>query len=122
MDWQFLCTLHPTIPVIHAISEHIENEFGTAWLKYKKHTDSPDSGGIQRLVAAYLAQPGVFSQKPGQQLKQGNTFSDHTVEGMRKLGKTIERWVYNRTFVRSTTERFDLLDRQCNVPMEVDTE
>ncbi|KZT63317.1 hypothetical protein DAEQUDRAFT_680609, partial [Daedalea quercina L-15889] len=121
VDWKYLKKLHPTIPVIRAISEHIEDQFGTTWTKYKKHTNSPDKAGIRRLQAAYLAPLGIFSRQPGRQLRPGNIFNNFTYDALQRLGKTMGRWLDNRTFVRSKAEEFDtLIQQNTSAPMNVD--
>ncbi|TFY59955.1 hypothetical protein EVJ58_g5445 [Rhodofomes roseus] len=103
IDWEYLKKLHPTIPVIKAISEHIEQQFGT-WTRYKRHTSSHDQAGILLLQQAYLAGE-VFSSRPGRQISlQADRASDFVNQGIPKLPTTIGRWVLARTFPRSSSQ------------------
>ncbi|KZT12850.1 uncharacterized protein LAESUDRAFT_633811, partial [Laetiporus sulphureus 93-53] len=65
-DWEYLKKLHPVIPVIQAISSHMEREFVT-WKRYSHHTTPGDQKGIALLQKAYETSQ-IHKTPPGRKL------------------------------------------------------
>jgi hypothetical protein len=112
IKWAYLKKLHPTIHVIHALTLHVEEEFGTL-SQGKKHTVPKKELDVQWLQESYKAS-GYRGYHDGRQI---NSKKDHAVDyatkGCLKLlqGKILQKWVDLWTFKRTTTERWDdLLD------------
>ncbi|KAI1782003.1 hypothetical protein LXA43DRAFT_907091, partial [Ganoderma leucocontextum] len=121
IDWSYLKKLHPAIPVIQAVSKHVEDQFKT-WTRYSRHTDPGDLKGIQRLVDAYT-QAKLHTTLPGRTLDSADQASDVYVHGFVTLGRPLNNWRIARTIVRGTEEDFSVLDDNADlddVDMEVD--
>ncbi|KAI0790866.1 hypothetical protein C8Q75DRAFT_109257 [Abortiporus biennis] len=54
IDWKYLKKLHPIIPLIRIIAEHVEHEFQT-FTRYKKHTTPHDIKGIHLLQKTFTS-------------------------------------------------------------------
>ncbi|KAJ7666792.1 hypothetical protein DFH06DRAFT_1294986 [Mycena polygramma] len=116
IDWEYLKKLHPAIHVIKAVNNHMEYEFKTK-VRGHKHTIPKKERDIQDLQKWYRAS-AVHSFKPGGVIKgrRDKSVPDRPKDTMSKggsalqTGKTLERWIENRTVERSTMQDWDLFD------------
>ncbi len=104
IDWDYLKKLHPAIPVIQHVSEHIEDQFRT-WTRYTRHTRPHDIKGILLLQRTYtIAQLHTTDQTGRSWENDADRASDMYNRGLLNLGQTMQRWKDRRTFARSTLE------------------
>ncbi|KAI1784039.1 hypothetical protein LXA43DRAFT_898167 [Ganoderma leucocontextum] len=121
VDWQYLKKLHPAIPVIQAVSEHVEDQFKT-WTRYSRHSSPGDAKGIQRLQDAYTAAK-VHTSMPGRRVDDADHVSDICNQGLLTLGRPMKTWRIARTILRATEEDWSILDDDTShdaADMEVD--
>ncbi|KAJ7774231.1 hypothetical protein DFH07DRAFT_732844, partial [Mycena maculata] len=114
IDWQYLTKLHPAIHVIRAVNHHMEYKFKTR-VRGRKHTVPKKELDIQELQKWYKASK-VHAFVPDRKIKSKLKSSpDRPKDTVSKggaaiqTGKTLERWIENRTVERSTTENWDLV-------------
>ncbi|THH29765.1 hypothetical protein EUX98_g4409 [Antrodiella citrinella] len=103
VDWKYFEIVHPVIPVVTAVSTHVETQF-KAWSRYTSHTASSDKTGIQILQRSYL-KSGIYETRLGRTLHKTNQAKDYVNDGFTKLQLGIaQRWAEGRDFVRATEE------------------
>lgn len=102
MNWKYFKKLHPTLPVIQVISEHVEAEFKT-WTRYKAHTSPNDNKGVALLQRAYKTSD-VHATCVGRKVVDSEKVSDFYNDGLITLGRPMARWATGRQFDRSRDE------------------
>ncbi|KAJ7114321.1 hypothetical protein C8R44DRAFT_710147 [Mycena epipterygia] len=109
---EYLKKLHPAIHVIRAVNNHMEHEFKTR-VRGRKHTVPKKEDDLKQLQKWYRAS-NVHAFKAGRKiptiLKSNPDIPKDTLSkgGMAlQTGKTLERWIENRTIDRATTENWD---------------
>ncbi|KAI0350268.1 hypothetical protein OH77DRAFT_1489301 [Trametes cingulata] len=103
VNWTYLRTLHPALPVIQAVSHHIEQQFRT-WTRYGRHTDPGDAKGIAKLQAAYQLEH-IHETCRGRTIStKEDQVKDFYSMGLHTLPSAMMRWVDGRTFERATGE------------------
>lgn len=109
-SWPYIFKLSPVIPIYQAVSEHVENVFGTQ--KSSRHSD-PDSGiDITQLLRSYQSNMiYVFDAARSHVLKK-DELVDPLVEGQKALmeSKYFKDWAdFRSIFVnhRSLEQTFD---------------
>ncbi len=112
IDWDYMERMHPAIPVIDAVAEHVENQFCTT-TRGKKHTNPCDNKGIRLLKDAYLA-AGIYDYKAARALDKENRAVDIMDRGMQRLEGVISRWTDRRTFPRATAADWPSSDVEMN--------
>ncbi|KAI0073971.1 hypothetical protein K474DRAFT_1710254 [Panus rudis PR-1116 ss-1] len=90
VDWEYLKKLHPVLPVIGHVSDHMEEMFQT-WTRYKAHTSPHDTEGILLLQHTYM-QANLYQTIPGRRLADGNKAVDYIDEGVQKLEAAMNKW------------------------------
>ena len=109
IKWAFLKKLHPAIPVIRALTLHIEEEFGTL-TRGKRHTVPKKEHDIQKLQKSYRLSDYHNLYHRGREINsKQDQATDYTTKGSLKLqrGKLIQKWVGLQTFERATRENWD---------------
>ncbi len=105
IKWEYFRKLHPAIPIIRIVTEHMEEEFGT-YKRGKSHTVPTREKDVQVLQKAYhLSQYHVYTR--GRTIeKKDDKAKDYIEEGMGKLhsGKVLYKWRNQRSFKRSVAE------------------
>jgi hypothetical protein len=112
IKWAFLKKLHPAIPVIRALTLHIEEEFGTL-TRGKKHTVPKKELDVQKLQESYRLSDYHKYHRGREINSKKDRAADYTTNGCLKLqrGKLLRKWVELRTFERATRENWhDILD------------
>ena len=107
IKWEYLKKLHPAINIIRAVTEHIEDEFGTK-ARGQSHTVPSKEKDILLLQKSYH-EAGYHEFSNGRKITQDkDKAKDYTTRGYTHLhmGKVIERWRGLRTFERSKAERW----------------
>lgn len=99
VNWDYLKKMHPILPVIKAVSSHMEGMFKT-WTRYKAHTTPHDVKGIRTLQQSYSAAQ-LYTNRPGRKLAAESRVSDYIDEGLGKLSTVLEKWVDGRSYERS---------------------
>ncbi|TFY64228.1 hypothetical protein EVJ58_g2764 [Rhodofomes roseus] len=108
INWEYFRKLHPALPVIQGLSEHMETEFET-WTRYKKHTTPGDEKGVDLLRQTYsnarvhVTVPGRLVQRDSEKVKD---FYNH---GLAEFMKTMGRWTHARTYPRREDEDYSPL-------------
>jgi hypothetical protein len=108
INWAYLKKLHPTIPVIRALTLHMEEQFGTL-THGKKHTAPKKDLDVVKLQKAYKSS-GYHTYEQGQTIKSKKDIApDYTTKGCLKVqnGKMLQKWVELRCFEHATTENWD---------------
>ncbi|TFK90447.1 hypothetical protein K466DRAFT_484717 [Polyporus arcularius HHB13444] len=104
VDWDYLKKLHPAVPVIQHVADHIEDIFRT-WTRYSRHTRPRDIEGIRLLQRTYSAAKVHVTDRRG---RTSGSEADGTTDlfnrGCLNIGKTMQRWVHARTFPRATRD------------------
>ncbi len=105
IKWDYLKKLHPAIPVIRTLADHMEKEFGTvAW--GKRHTIPKKDSDVLELME-FFESSGYHTYKKNRKIKSDrDRASDYIERGGVKLsrGPILAVWNQNRCFVRSTEE------------------
>ncbi|KAK7040683.1 hypothetical protein VNI00_009589 [Paramarasmius palmivorus] len=104
IDWKFLKKLHPAVPTIRAVTEHIEDQFET-YTRGKRHTAPKKVKDIQRLVNSYKE---LHKLHEGRTLHKDDRAKDYLLTGADKVlyGGWLDKWHDNRFFVRSTQQMY----------------
>lgn len=105
VDWKYFETVHPVIPVVKAVSTHVETQL-RMWSRYTSHTTSRDKEGIALLQRSYISQ-GIYETRPGRTLHTANHAKDFINEGFPKLQGAMQRWAESRAFDRATNEDWE---------------
>lgn len=93
IKWPYLKKLHPAIHIIHAVTSHIEEEFGTV-TQGKKHTVTKKELDIQKLQQSYWSS-GYHRYCRGRQINsKKDRAENYATKGCLKLqrGKLMPRW------------------------------
>jgi hypothetical protein len=108
IKWAFLKKPHPAIPVIRALTLHIEEEFGTL-TRGKKHTTPKKKLDVQKLQESYRLSDYHKYHRGREINSKKDRAADYTTNGCLKLqrGKLLRKWVELRTFERATRENWD---------------
>jgi hypothetical protein len=111
IKWAFLKKLHPAIPVIRALTLHIEEEFGTL-TRGKRHTVPKKELDVQKLQESYRLSDYHKYHRGRDINSKKDQAADYTTKGCLKLqrGKFLRKWVELRTFERATRENWDMFD------------
>ncbi|KAH9918160.1 uncharacterized protein B0H18DRAFT_883006 [Fomitopsis serialis] len=108
VNWEYFRKLHPVLPVIQALSEHMETEFAT-WTRYKKHTTPDDEKGIKLLQQTYTS-ARVHVTVPGRLVeRESERVKDFYNNGIAEFAKTLGRWENARTYARRVDEDYSQL-------------
>ncbi|KAF7985445.1 hypothetical protein HWV62_5185 [Athelia sp. TMB] len=109
IDWAYLKKLHPAIHVIRAVTEHIEDEFGT-FTRGTRHTAPKKEADVKLLQQAYRV-ARLHEHVDGRVLGGKDRAKDFATDGALKLvqGKILPRWIDGRTYRRGTRENWDVL-------------
>ncbi|KAK7023628.1 hypothetical protein VNI00_016590 [Paramarasmius palmivorus] len=104
IDWKFLKKLHPAVPTIRAVTEHIEDQFET-YTRGKRHTAPKKEKDVQRLVNSYKE---LHKLHEGRTLHKDDRAKDYLLTGADKVlyGGWLDKWHDNRFFVRSTQQMY----------------
>ncbi|KAK7015543.1 hypothetical protein VNI00_019077 [Paramarasmius palmivorus] len=105
IDWKYLKMLHPAIPTIRSVADHIENQFET-YTRGKRHTVPKKEADVRRLLEAYH---GTHTQERGRKIGKKDKGKDFLHHGVHELlyGKWLSDWHDGRYFVRATSEEWD---------------
>ena len=105
IKWEYFRKLHPAIPIIRIVTEHMEEEFGT-YKRGKSHTVPTREKDIQVLQKSYhQSQYHIYTR--GRTIeKKDDKAKDFIEEGMGKLhsSKVLYKWRNQRSFKRSVAE------------------
>ncbi|KAK0451960.1 uncharacterized protein EV420DRAFT_1621740 [Desarmillaria tabescens] len=96
IKWDYLKKLHPAIPVIWSLSEHIEKQFGTL-TRGKKHTIPKKKKDVETLTKLFWDSK-YHDFKARQKLQADkNKARDYIGDGITKLwdGQAMANWVKN---------------------------
>ncbi|KAJ7926636.1 hypothetical protein B0H13DRAFT_1572252, partial [Mycena leptocephala] len=109
IDWEYLKKLHPASHVIRAVNNHMKHEFKTR-VRGRKHKVPKKELDVQALQTWYRASD-VHAFKPGRVIKgRDKSTPDRPKDTMSRggivlqTGKTVTRWIENRTIERSTAQ------------------
>ncbi|KAK7035429.1 hypothetical protein VNI00_011960 [Paramarasmius palmivorus] len=80
IDWEYMKKLHPAIPVIHSVTDHIEEQFET-YTRGKHHTVPKKDEDIKRLQQSYNTE---HSHQDGRKLKD-DVAKDYMIVGAEKV-------------------------------------
>ncbi|PBK71762.1 hypothetical protein ARMSODRAFT_1016752 [Armillaria solidipes] len=108
IKWEYLKKLHPAIPIIHSLSEHMEKQFRTL-TRGKWHTIPKKEKDVQKLEKLFQDSK-YHTFMPGRKLKAGkDKAKDFIAKGVLKLweGNTLSNWMNNQTFECSTEEDWE---------------
>lgn len=93
IKWEYFKKLHPAIPLIRIVTEHIEQEFGT-YKCSKSHTVPTQEKDVDTLQKAYnVSQYHIYT--PGQTIeRKDDRAKDYIEKGLGKLhsGKVLYKW------------------------------
>lgn len=124
IDWKYLKKLHPAIPVIRVLCDHMEHQFGTL-TRGKKHT-VPKKETDVNLLRRLFSQEKANTYEKGRTIKAGDDkATDFFEKGLLQwmVGKVQETWHGNRNFVRSTAEEWNEADSDTeSVPGPTETQ
>ena len=104
INWEYIRKLHPAIPVIRALSVHMEQVFGTL-TRGKKHTTPKKDVDVARLVAEFTSGQ-LHQHRRGRVVDEKEQIKDYYHEGMKSSVKTIEGWHKDRQYYRSSVQDF----------------
>ncbi|KAF7332773.1 hypothetical protein MKEN_00161000 [Mycena kentingensis (nom. inval.)] len=102
--WDYMYELHPAIPTIRQTTDFIDQTFNTL-SRGKKHTAPKKEKDIQKLLGRLK---GVHSFREGTKLHKEDQQKDFLAQGVNGSihGSTLDNWRKNRTYSRSTEERY----------------
>ncbi|KAK0479278.1 hypothetical protein IW261DRAFT_1626799, partial [Armillaria novae-zelandiae] len=107
IKWDYLKKLHPAIPVIRSLADHMEHQFGTL-TRGKRHTTPKKESDVLEMMT-FLEASGYPTYKSGRRIKSDrDKVVDYMERGTIKLsrGLILAAWNTNRRFVRSTDEEW----------------
>lgn len=108
INWEYLKKLHPAIHVICAVTQHVEEEFGTL-SRGKSHTRPKKEKDLQHLHSSYHTS-GHHNTVEGRDIQSsGDCWDDYTLQGALKViqGKVLPKWAEGRTYEQGTRECWD---------------
>ncbi|KAG7085430.1 hypothetical protein E1B28_002991 [Marasmius oreades] len=105
IDWRYLKMLHPAIPTIRCVTDHVEHQFET-YTRGTRHTISKKVADVQHLLNAYR---GIHKNEKGRKLGKKERTKNFLQDGIHNLlyGKWLTDWHDSRLFVRSKTNDWD---------------
>ena len=96
--------MHPAIPVIDAVSEHVEGQFQTI-TRGKKHTTPQDKKGINLLKNAYISAK-IHDYCRKRTMSKQDHAPDLVDRGVQRLQGVMKRWKDGRTYPRATSQDY----------------
>lgn len=107
IKWDYFKKLHPAIPTIRVVTEHVEKEFGTS-TRGTSHTTPKRDKDVATARSSYR-ESTYHKDTKGRTIKNdGDRAEDYKMMGLQKVhvGDYITNWGDQRTFKRSRAERW----------------
>lgn len=106
--FEYIRKVSPAIPTLRAVKDSVASQFGTLKGRGKKHSKPSKDGDIEVLRETYNTL-NLYTIQSGRKFHSGDDrASDFITLGASDLlsasGGALERWWFNRSFDRATTE------------------
>ncbi|KII86509.1 hypothetical protein PLICRDRAFT_114722 [Plicaturopsis crispa FD-325 SS-3] len=107
IDWAYLKKMHPAVRIIRALSQHMEQDFGTL-NRGNKHGIPKKDRDVRKLQDSYLASRTHETYPNGRKAKSENRALDVVNVGCISLqnGDKMKEWISGRSFRRSMQQKW----------------